>query len=252
LVANTRSPSVRPGPENPGMDRDRLKHHLDEGMSLEQIGILENRDPTTVGYWVKKHGFVPNGRSKHAARGGLTRHQLEPLVARDMTISEIAQTLGRSPAAVRYWLDKLELSTKGRRGPRPSVPRQVVEDAISKGEQRLTWRCRVHGEGVFVIENSGRVRCRKCRMDRVSARRRKVKRLLIEEAGGKCAICGYDRFVGALHFHHLDPDAKEFAVSRNGATLGIDTLRAEALKCIVLCANCHAEIEHGGVDLPVK
>jgi len=28
--------------------------------------------------------------------------------------------------------------------------------------------------------------------------------------------------------------------------------RAEAAKCVLLCANCHAELEVGAVDLPVK
>ncbi len=43
------------------MERDRLKRYLSEGLSLEQIGVLVNRDPATVGYWMKKHGLVPKG-----------------------------------------------------------------------------------------------------------------------------------------------------------------------------------------------
>jgi hypothetical protein len=66
-------------------------------------------------------------------------------------------------------------------------------------------------------------------------RRRKVKQQLIK--GAKT---------------HLDPAQKRFAVSRKGATLGIRTLRAEAAKCVVLCANCHAEVEGGVATLPIK
>ena len=141
---------------------------------------------------------------------------------RGLTVAEIAGALGRRPTAVRYSLGKLGLQTRSRRGPRPMISRASVEQAIKQGARTVIGRCRQHGEGVFVIENSGRVRCRQCRMDRVSARRRKVKRILIEEAGGRCAICGYDRFVGALHFHHRDPSIKRFAVSRKGSTLGIE------------------------------
>ncbi len=86
-------------------------------------------------------------------------------------------------------------------------------------------------------------------MERVAARRRQGKRLLVEEAGGRCVLCGYDRFEGALHFHHLDPATKKFGISQEGATLGIGTLRAEAAKCVLLCANCHVEVEHGSVTL---
>jgi hypothetical protein len=62
------------------MDRDLLNAYLFEGLSLEQIGVRTNRDPSTIGYWVKEHGLVANGRDEHAARGGLTRDELEPLI----------------------------------------------------------------------------------------------------------------------------------------------------------------------------
>jgi 5-methylcytosine-specific restriction endonuclease McrA len=234
------------------MDRDRLEGYLEQGLSLAQIGALENRDPTTVSYWLKKYGLEVNGREAHAARGALSIEVLQPLVERGLTLTEIASELDRSVAAVRYWLEKHGLRTKRRRGPRPAIPREVVDDAIARGLRTLEGDCRHHGRGIFVIENSGRVRCRQCRMDRVAERRRKVKRILIEEAGGSCVRCGYDRFVGALQFHHVDPAEKSFGVAQKGATIGIDSLRAEAAKCIVLCANCHAEVEHGNGGLALK
>jgi hypothetical protein len=49
-------------------------------------------------------------------------------------------------------------------------------------------------------------------------------------------------------FHHLDPSATEFSVSRRGAH-SIGRLRAEVRKCILLCSNCHAEVEAGMVEL---
>ena len=66
--------------------------------------------------------------------------------------------------------------------------------------------------------------------------------MLIERAGGKCAICGYDRCIRALEFHHTNPDEKDFGISRT-LTKNINTLKEEADKCILLCSNCHAE-EH--------
>ena len=59
------------GWDDAGMDRDRLKRYLEQGLSLPQIGALENRDPSTVGYWVRKHGLEANGRGKYAPRGAL-------------------------------------------------------------------------------------------------------------------------------------------------------------------------------------
>ena len=89
-------------------------------------------------------------------------------------------------------------------------------------------------------------------MQRVADRRRKNKWTLAKEAGGKCVRCGYDRFIGALQFHHLDPKQKSFGLAQNGSTKGLDALRQEAKKCILLCANCHSEVEHGRGDLPLE
>ena len=85
----------------------------------------------------------------------------------------------------------------------------------------------------------------KCRAEAVARRRRKVKRILVAEAGGRCALCGYDRCHAALELHHLDPASKSFGIAGKGFTRSIDQLRAEASKCILLCANCHAEVEVG-------
>jgi hypothetical protein len=70
-----------------------------------------------------------------------------------------------------------------------------------------------------------------------------VKALLVEEAGGRYSLCGYDRYAGALEFHHVDPTKKRLTVSTNVSALAIDVVRAEAAKCLLLCSNCHAEVE---------
>ena len=53
--------------------------------------------------------------------------------------------------------------------------------------------------------------------------------------------------------HHLDPATKEFMLSRHGGTGSLESAREEARKCLLVCANCHAEIESGvvAVDTPV-
>ena len=82
----------------------------------------------------------------------------------------------------------------------------------------------------------------------VIKRRKLNKQLLVEYKGGKCVLCGYDKCIAALDFHHLDPSTKE---SKNlGTTAGIEKQKAEADKCILVCANCHREIhykQHNGV-----
>jgi hypothetical protein len=54
----------------------------------------------------------------------------------------------------------------------------------------------------------------------------------------------------ALHFHHVDPAEKRLEINAKGVALALDTLRAEARKCVLLCSNCHAEVESGAARLP--
>jgi hypothetical protein len=83
----------------------------------------------------------------------------------------------------------------------------------------------------------------------VTRRLQKVKRTLVDEAGGCCAVCGYDRCVINLHFHHVDPANNSFAMT---VAIGksIANFRAEAKKCVLVCANCHGEIEAGVIKSP--
>jgi cytochrome c553 len=76
-----------------------------------------------------------------------------------------------------------------------------------------------------------------------------VKRTLVTEAGGCCAVCGYDRTVINLHFHHVDPALKSFNITVAGGK-SIAKYREEARKCVLVCANCHGEIEAGLIPSP--
>lgn len=63
--------------------------------------------------------------------------------------------------------------------------------------------------------------------------------------GGKCVVCGYKKYPGSLDFHHIDPKMKEFALSVKGLSYSWVSLVEEAKKCVLVCKNCHTEIEAG-------
>jgi hypothetical protein len=98
--------------------------------------------------------------------------------------------------------------------------------------------------------DTGSWRCIPCRSEAVTDRRRRVKAILVAEAGGACVVCGYDRCLAALQFHHLRPEEKRFSLGDKGLARSLEKARAEARKCVLLCANCHAEVEAGVVRLP--
>ena len=59
-----------------------------------------------------------------------------------------------------------------------------------------------------------------------------------------CEVCGYHEHSSALQFDHINPELKEFHVSR-GRDYTWDKFLKEIAKCRVLCANCHAIHTHG-------
>lgn len=69
--------------------------------------------------------------------------------------------------------------------------------------------------------------------------RRRTKQKLLDMMGNKCALCGYKKSQWALHFHHLNPAEKLFSIGTDGVPRSWETTKAEAKKCILLCANCH-------------
>ena len=73
---------------------------------------------------------------------------------------------------------------------------------------------------------------------------------LIVACGGKCNRCGYARNLAALAWHHLDPALKGFNLDvRSLSNRNRDAIDDEIRKCILLCANCHAEIHFPDLDM---
>ena len=182
------------------MDHPSLKRFLDEGLSLAEIGRRVGLHEATVAYWVKKYGLEAANREKHSARGGIVRGELEELVEAGMSITEMANSLGRSKTTVRHWL--LEYGLRTHRAQR----RASIENGQQLGDI-VVRDCVHHGLTEFKRRSSG--------------------------SGHRCL--------------------KQFALSLRSAR-SITSLRAEAQKCVLLCANCHSEVEAGmlTLDMPAR
>ena len=60
--------------------------------------------------------------------------------------------------------------------------------------------------------------------------------------GGSCNLCGYNKNITALEFHHRDSSTKDFSIDiRKLANTKKETLLLELEKCDLICANCHRE-----------
>jgi len=102
------------------------------------------------------------------------------------------------------------------------------------------WRCK----GI-----KDQIRCKKCRTETEKKYRQKRKRDLIEHFGGACVRCGYNpiadgnKSLGAIDFHHRNPEEKELTIGKlvaNGRSW--EKCVKEAEKCDMVCANCHREL----------
>lgn len=79
--------------------------------------------------------------------------------------------------------------------------------------------------------------------NRVKSYRQKQKQRAVDYKGKKCEICGYDKCITALEFHHKDPNKKDFGLSTT-INKSWNKLKPELDKCMLVCANCHREIHY--------
>lgn len=155
----------------------------------------------------------------------------------------MAKETGLSQTNIRYWLGKYGLKskvTKSDGGKNHIAP--VVKFECKK--------CQETNPGNFY---KTRNRCKKCHNLDQTTRFRQYKKQAVEYKGGCCQrsiggkMCGYNRCLAGLDFHHLDPKQKDpkWRAMKNWK---FDRIKKELDKCILVCKNCHAEIHH--VDIP--
>jgi hypothetical protein len=114
--------------------------------------------------------------------------------------------------------------------------------------EELDITCRTCGKPLSPNQRKGR-RCWNCcfaeraenRLDRAYA-----------IVGDRCWRCGYTRGRAGrriLDFHHVDRTEKRFQLdARHVVNLAWDRVLLEMKKCVLLCANCHREVETGLVE----
>jgi hypothetical protein len=107
--------------------------------------------------------------------------------------------------------------------------------------------CKKHGLTEYIINSQNKKICKKCRVENSIKHRQNLKEKAIQYKGGCCVLCGYNKCIQALEFHHLDPNEKDFTISETNS-IGWEKLKKEIDKCILVCANCHREI-HWGVSI---
>ena len=122
---------------------------------------------------------------------------------------------------------------------------EKIKTSLKKNEPRFCIYC-----GLEISSRNRNKICFSCIKERkkteyeyIHSWRKRLKQKLVETKGGKCQICGYNKCLEALDFHHLENYSKEFNISSN--IRSIDKCLEEIKKCILVCSNCHREIHSG-------
>src|SRR5688572_20207491 len=150
------------------MDRELLAQYLADGLSLEKIGALEGKNPSTVAYWLRKHGLEP-AYPEHGRRADIDEVQLVELAREGLTLAEIAERLGASQSTVKRRLDRLGIVRRG------ASRKHLAVEARRQGKTRFEYECKWHGMTDFLAMPNGRSRCAKCNSEAVSRCRRNRK-----------------------------------------------------------------------------
>lgn len=165
----------------------------------------------------------------------MNKEILENLVNQGLTTRELAKKLNLSQTNIIYWLNKLNLSTKKICTGEKKCPRCENKKKITEFYDRRN----KPGSSAY---------CKKCTNEQTTERHLAFKKLAVEHKGGRCVCCGYKKYFGALDFHHLNPEEKEFNLGQFKTGNLNDKVKNELDKCILVCSNCHREI-HAGITM---
>jgi len=170
----------------------------------------------------------------------MEKEYLERMIVEGVSIQEISRRENKCYSTIQYWINKYELKSifnnfKGNKR------------FCMNGERRCP-KC----EKMIRIENFNNKNgvigsssyCKKCTTEQSLSRMRKLKQQMVDYKGGCCQKCGYDKYIGALEFHHINPEEKDFNPSHLKKYTFDDRVKNELDKCVLLCSNCHRETHH--------
>lgn len=158
------------------------------------------------------------------------------------TNKEIAKLLQCAKSTVSYYLKKHGLDEWKIK---KDVSKNIAEYYKTHTVKQTAKKFKVCASTVKVHSNRKRIASTVSRKEQIKAAvitwRRKIKKRAVELLGGKCQNCGYSKCIRALQFHHINAIDKDFHIS--GKSISWHKMKMEIKKCLLVCANCHAEIE---------
>ena len=159
--------------------------------------------------------------------------ELSPIIKSGKSSRKLAIMLGISQTTLLYRLKKCNLKLLGNK----NVDNTCYYCGILLSDTRSNF-CSSQHKSLYYKDNNNYY------INKYNNGKNK-RNFLINYFKNSCSICGYNKNSAALVFHHIEPKNKKFNITlKNCMTKSIDELQQEASKCILLCANCHAELHY--------
>lgn len=158
------------------------------------------------------------------------------------------ETLEKRNKLKRMWKEKIDVD---------SFPHKIKKICKDCGEKKLcSWQSSFTQTGIPEY----RARCDDCRREYLHKirtteeyrkqrnKRRKLnllkkKQRMVDYLGGRCVVCGYDKCLSALTFHHKNPKEKKLELGYIKDN-NWERVKKELDKCDLVCFNCHMEIHN--------
>lgn len=141
---------------------------------------------------------------------------------KNVPLTEIMSKINKTKRAIQHKAAREGISRPRFPSDKPSTkqPRKIIEDRYYEKNKKKIYLRKKERNNQFINEL----------------------RMML---GGKCRICGYSKYMGALDFHHTGKD-KEGNIPFLVKDFSKQKSLKEIKKCILLCANCHRELHHRG------
>ena len=181
----------------------------------------------------------------------MDKSTLENLISQGKSSYQIGKAMNKSQTTVRHWLRKFGLKTQKKSfKEEPRVKNITLMDGVQFKPCSQCKELKELKTQFYITKGHVHSWCKACN-NRITYEKQVIRKAeCVKYKGGKCIVCGYDKYFGALVFHHLNPAEKEFSIGQL-KSYKIETLKKELDKCALLCSNCHSEVHHGLIDLEV-
>ena len=160
----------------------------------------------------------------------MNREVLKKLVSKGKSTRQIGKELGIGQSTVRYWLKKYDVKTKHDQW------------------QPHLYLCECCGTTTpSDFRGHRKSTCGKCQDKKNHDKQKENRRKVREHMGGKCFLCGFDKYKSALDAHHTDPSKKD-PNYKSSRSWNWSRLEKELQLCVLVCKNCHSAIHSGEIN----